>query len=164
MLANLHLAMPGQFTSDPDLRLPAEEILEVLHAAAGAAVHACDFRELARDAVGDPLLTNSVALGYAYQRGLLPVRTEPPHTDSFYFDRLYIYIYKGRQTASNRQASTEPPLPTPPPLAPPDRPTPTPHHPAHPSARPSFLVGRPAVRPPSRPCAARAAARHAFAV
>ena len=76
-LANLHLAMPGQFTSDPDLRLPAEEILEVLHAAAGAAVHACDFRELARDAVGDPLLTNSVALGYAYQRGLLPVRTEP---------------------------------------------------------------------------------------
>src|SRR5204863_1255885 len=60
--------------SNPDASLKVEALLEKLEFAADAErVETMDAQTLAEDFLGDSIVSNIVAMGYAWQRGLVPV-------------------------------------------------------------------------------------------
>ncbi|CAN5821621.1 indolepyruvate ferredoxin oxidoreductase family protein [soil metagenome] len=76
-VVNTHETITGEFTRHPDLAFPAHTLKLSVEAAAGAG--ACDFieaTEIATALLGDSIATNMFMLGYAYQRGLIPLGHE----------------------------------------------------------------------------------------
>ncbi|MBS0519656.1 MAG: indolepyruvate ferredoxin oxidoreductase family protein [Proteobacteria bacterium] len=76
-VVNTHETITGEFTRHPDLSFPANTLRLSIEAAAGA--DACDFVEatrLATGLMGDSIATNLFMLGYAYQKGLIPIGHE----------------------------------------------------------------------------------------
>jgi indolepyruvate ferredoxin oxidoreductase len=74
VIVNTHQAITGEFTRHPDLAFPGQALRLSLEAAAGAA--ACDFldgTEIATALLGDSIASNMFMLGYAYQKGAIPV-------------------------------------------------------------------------------------------
>ena len=77
LVVNSEEVITGDFTRDPEFRLPGAELRESLTAAAGA--EAVDFVEatrLARELLGDAIGANLFLVGYAWQKGLLPLSAE----------------------------------------------------------------------------------------
>jgi indolepyruvate ferredoxin oxidoreductase len=73
-IVNTHQTITGDFTRQPDLAFPANTLRLSVEAAAGA--EACDFveaTEIATALLGDSIATNMFMLGYAYQKGLIPI-------------------------------------------------------------------------------------------
>ncbi|MFI5030431.1 MAG: indolepyruvate ferredoxin oxidoreductase family protein [Reyranellales bacterium] len=73
-IVNTHETITGEFTRRPDLAFPSNTLKLSIEAAAGA--NACDFLEASRLAtalMGDSIATNLFMLGYAYQKGLIPI-------------------------------------------------------------------------------------------
>ncbi len=73
-VVNTHETITGAFTRDPDMKFPGQVLRLSIEAAAGA--EACDFldaQELATALLGDSIATNLFMLGYAWQKGLLPL-------------------------------------------------------------------------------------------
>ncbi|MBS0223895.1 MAG: indolepyruvate ferredoxin oxidoreductase family protein [Proteobacteria bacterium] len=73
-IVNTHETITGEFTRHPDLAFPSNTLRLSIEAAAGAG--ACDFLEatkLATGLMGDSIATNLFMLGYAYQKGLIPL-------------------------------------------------------------------------------------------
>jgi indolepyruvate ferredoxin oxidoreductase len=73
-VVNSHEVMTGDFTRNPDLPFPAAELKELIEQAAGPGC--ADFVEATRLAtalLGDSIATNLFMLGYAWQKGLIPV-------------------------------------------------------------------------------------------
>ncbi|MCA8932294.1 MAG: indolepyruvate ferredoxin oxidoreductase family protein, partial [Rhodospirillaceae bacterium] len=77
-VVNSHEAVTGAFTRDADLTIPTRRMLEVLAEATGdgARVAAVAATEIATRLLGDAIATNLFLLGYAWQRGLVPVSAE----------------------------------------------------------------------------------------
>jgi indolepyruvate ferredoxin oxidoreductase len=76
-IVNTHQTITGEFTRHPDLAFPANTLRLSIEAAAGA--EACDFLKatrLATGLMGDSIATNLFMLGYAYQKGLIPIGHE----------------------------------------------------------------------------------------
>jgi indolepyruvate ferredoxin oxidoreductase len=74
MIVNAHEMMTGEFTRHPDLKFPARSLRENMEAAAGAQqAEFIDATRLATAILGDSIAANMFMLGYAYQRGLIPV-------------------------------------------------------------------------------------------
>jgi indolepyruvate ferredoxin oxidoreductase len=76
-IVNTHETITGEFTRHPDLAFPSNTLKLSIEAAAGG--DACDFLEatkLATTLMGDSIATNLFMLGYAYQRGLIPIGHE----------------------------------------------------------------------------------------
>jgi indolepyruvate ferredoxin oxidoreductase len=74
MVVNTHEMMTGDFTRQADLRFPAEPLRENIQAAAGAQqAEFIDATRLATVIHGDSIAANMFMLGYACQRGLIPV-------------------------------------------------------------------------------------------
>jgi indolepyruvate ferredoxin oxidoreductase len=76
-IVNTHETITGEFTRHPDLAFPSNTLKLSIEAAAGA--DACDFFEaskLATALMGDSIATNLFMLGYAYQKGLIPIGHE----------------------------------------------------------------------------------------
>jgi indolepyruvate ferredoxin oxidoreductase len=76
-IVNSHETITGDFTRNPDLAFPARELQHSIAAAVGA--NNAEFVEATRLATGlfgDSIATNLFMLGYAYQRGLVPVSAE----------------------------------------------------------------------------------------
>jgi len=73
-IVNTHEAMPGEFTRMSDLAFPAASLRNAIAARVGGD-HATfvDASDLAATLLGDSIGGNLLLLGYAYQRGLLPV-------------------------------------------------------------------------------------------
>jgi indolepyruvate ferredoxin oxidoreductase len=71
---NTHEAMPGEFTRMSDLAFPAASLRNAITAKVGGN-HATfvDASDLATTLLGDSIGGNLLLLGYAYQRGLVPV-------------------------------------------------------------------------------------------
>ncbi len=72
-VVNVDVATTGEFTKHADLHIPVAEMQDVLR----EAMHAVDFinaTELATALMGDAIYTNPFVMGFAYQRGLIPVR------------------------------------------------------------------------------------------
>ncbi len=74
VIANDHETMTGLFTRDPDFAVPATPLKRALIAAVqpGRASF-CDATELATKLVGDSVGANLFLVGFAWQRGLLPL-------------------------------------------------------------------------------------------
>jgi indolepyruvate ferredoxin oxidoreductase len=74
ILANIHEVPVAESLSNPDASLKLPALLEKLRFAAGAEpVETFDAQTLAEDFLGDTIVANILALGYAWQRGLVPV-------------------------------------------------------------------------------------------
>jgi indolepyruvate ferredoxin oxidoreductase len=74
VLANLHEIPVAESIANPDADLKVELLLDKLCFAAGAErVETLDAQLLAEDFLGDSIVSNIVAMGYAWQRGLVPV-------------------------------------------------------------------------------------------
>jgi indolepyruvate ferredoxin oxidoreductase len=73
-LVNTALVMPAGFTRDPDLAFPLGSMEREIEDAVGDdAVEFLDATKLATGLMGDSIATNLFMVGFAYQRGLLPV-------------------------------------------------------------------------------------------
>ena len=76
-IINTHQTITGEFTRHPDLAFPTSTLKLSIEATAGA--DACDFLEatsLATGLMGDSIATNLFMLGYAWQKGLIPIGLE----------------------------------------------------------------------------------------
>lgn len=76
-VVNTHETITGDFTRHPDLAFPSNTLKLSIEAAAGA--EASDFveaTEIATSLLGDSIATNMFMLGYAYQKGLVPLGHE----------------------------------------------------------------------------------------
>ncbi len=74
---NTHETITGEFTRRPELAFPGNTLRLSVEATAGA--DACDFIEataIATALLGDSIATNMFVLGYAWQKGLIPIGHE----------------------------------------------------------------------------------------
>ncbi len=72
---NHDVAPTGAFTREPDLELPERQMADAIRDACGAA--SADFveaSELATALIGNSIATNFFLVGYAWQKGLIPLR------------------------------------------------------------------------------------------
>src|SRR5690606_3524915 len=77
VVLNTWEAMPGTFTTRPDMEFPAADIVQaVTQAMGGQAPLQIDATELATALMGDAIASNLFMLGYAWQRGLVPLSLE----------------------------------------------------------------------------------------
>jgi len=70
---NTYQQPPGPFAKDPDWQFPAEQIRALIDESVGARSHYLDGTRLATALMGDSIATNLFMLGYAYQKGLVPL-------------------------------------------------------------------------------------------
>jgi indolepyruvate ferredoxin oxidoreductase len=77
ILANTHEVPVAESLRNPDANLKVPQLLEKLRFAAGAqGVETLDAQALAEAFLGDSIYSNIVALGFGWQRGLVPVSLE----------------------------------------------------------------------------------------
>ncbi len=77
VVINTYEAMPGTFTTRPDMQFPAADIVQAISQALdGKAPLQIDATELATALMGDAIASNLFMLGYAWQRGLVPLSYE----------------------------------------------------------------------------------------
>ncbi len=74
---NASVTMPATFTHESDLQLPVDSMeREIIDAVGRESVSFIDASRLATGLLGDSIATNPFMLGYAYQRGLVPLTEE----------------------------------------------------------------------------------------
>ncbi|RPE80080.1 indolepyruvate ferredoxin oxidoreductase family protein [Vulcaniibacterium tengchongense] len=77
VVLNSYEAMPGTFTTRPDMQFPAADIVAAVKLALGGrAPMLVDATQLATALMGDAIATNLFILGYAWQQGLVPLSLE----------------------------------------------------------------------------------------
>ncbi|MBV9151667.1 MAG: indolepyruvate ferredoxin oxidoreductase family protein [Alphaproteobacteria bacterium] len=76
-IVNRHETITGDFTRNPDLPFPTRDLENSIASATGAdRAEFLDATGLATGLLGDAIATNLFMLGYAYQKGLVPVSAE----------------------------------------------------------------------------------------
>ncbi|QWF17346.1 indolepyruvate ferredoxin oxidoreductase family protein [Lysobacter capsici] len=74
VVLNSYEAMPGTFTTRPDMQFPATDIVAAIKQALGGQDPLIvDATQLATALLGDAIATNLFILGYAWQRALVPI-------------------------------------------------------------------------------------------
>ena len=73
---NLHQQPPGPFAQNPDWLFPVEQIRALIDESVGGRAHFIDATRLATALLGDSIATNLFMLGYAFQKGLVPLQEE----------------------------------------------------------------------------------------
>lgn len=74
VVLNSYEAMPGTFTTRPDMQFPATDIVAAIRQALGGQDPLIvDATQLATALLGDAIATNLFILGYAWQRALVPI-------------------------------------------------------------------------------------------
>src|SRR4029077_14025072 len=74
VVLNTYEAMPRTFTMKPDLNFPAKEIVDaVTYALDGEKPELVDATDLATKLLGDSIASNLFMLGYAFQKGWVPI-------------------------------------------------------------------------------------------
>lgn len=77
VVLNTYEAMPGTFTTRPDMQFPAADIVHAVEQAMGDGKPLLvDATQLATALMGDAIAANLFILGYAWQRGLVPISFE----------------------------------------------------------------------------------------
>jgi indolepyruvate ferredoxin oxidoreductase len=72
-LINTHQQAPGQFARNPDWQFPFEEIRALIDESVAGQSHFVDATRLATGLMGDSVSANLFMLGYAFQKGLIPL-------------------------------------------------------------------------------------------
>ena len=76
-VVNNHETMPAQFTRNPDLRFPGEDMAMAISARTGRdRSFFVDATTIATELLGDSIAANMFTLGFAYQKGLIPLSAE----------------------------------------------------------------------------------------
>jgi indolepyruvate ferredoxin oxidoreductase len=76
-VVNSHEIITGDFTRNPDLAFPSKELQQSISDATGAEnAKFLDATRIATGLFGDSIASNLFMLGYAYQRGLVPLSAE----------------------------------------------------------------------------------------
>jgi indolepyruvate ferredoxin oxidoreductase len=74
VVANEREIPTAEFTANPDAVVPKEDLLAKIHASGSqAGTFVLNAQQLAIDVLGDPIVANILLMGYAWQRGLIPV-------------------------------------------------------------------------------------------
>jgi indolepyruvate ferredoxin oxidoreductase len=74
VVLNTYEAMPGTFTTKPDMNFPAKQIVEAVKTALdGETPNLVDATDLANKLLGDSIASNLFMLGYAWQKGWVPL-------------------------------------------------------------------------------------------
>jgi len=74
VVLNTYEAMPGKFTTQPDMQFPARQIVDAVKTALdGEAPDLVAATDLATALLGDSIASNLFMLGYAWQKGWVPV-------------------------------------------------------------------------------------------
>jgi indolepyruvate ferredoxin oxidoreductase len=74
-IVNADVSPTGGFTKDPDLQMPVREMADTIRNACGAdAAEFIDATKLATALLGDSIATNLFMVGFAWQRGLVPLQ------------------------------------------------------------------------------------------
>ncbi|MEP6484721.1 MAG: indolepyruvate ferredoxin oxidoreductase family protein, partial [Rudaea sp.] len=74
VVLNTYEAMPGTFTTKPDMQFPAQQIIDAVKTALdGGAPELVAATELATALLGDSIASNLFMLGYAWQKGWVPL-------------------------------------------------------------------------------------------
>ncbi|MDQ3159578.1 MAG: indolepyruvate ferredoxin oxidoreductase family protein, partial [Pseudomonadota bacterium] len=74
VLLNAYEAMPGTFTTNPDMQFPAADIVKAVSTALdGGVPQQVDATKIAMALMGDAIAANLFMLGHAWQQGLVPV-------------------------------------------------------------------------------------------
>jgi indolepyruvate ferredoxin oxidoreductase len=77
VVVNTHQQMTGDFTRNADMRFPASSLRRTIVNGVGEdSAHFVDATRIATALLGDSIATNMFMLGYAYQKGLIPVSAE----------------------------------------------------------------------------------------
>ncbi len=71
---NTHQQPTGHFAQQPDWTFPAESVRSLMDEAVGGQSHFLDATRLATALIGDAIAANLFMLGYAFQRGLIPLK------------------------------------------------------------------------------------------
>jgi len=75
-VVNSHEIVTGDFTRQPEFRLPADRLRLALEARLRDDVQLFDASDLARAVMGDSIYSNMMVFGAAWQRGLIPLSHE----------------------------------------------------------------------------------------
>ncbi|HYM03114.1 MAG TPA: DUF6537 domain-containing protein, partial [Stellaceae bacterium] len=76
-IINDHEIVTAAFTRDPDLAFPRRDLMNQIAGAVGKAnADFIDATEMATSLLGDSIASNLFLLGYAYQKGLVPISAE----------------------------------------------------------------------------------------
>ena len=75
-VVNTHETVTGAFTRDGDFHIPVAELREAIDRVSGTGAAFFDSTELSTTLTGDSIGANIMLLGYACQRGWLPVRLQ----------------------------------------------------------------------------------------
>ena len=74
VVLNRHETPTGDFTRNPDLKFPGQALIDFIKESVGArALDVIEATRLATALLGDSIATNLFMLGYAFQRGLIPI-------------------------------------------------------------------------------------------
>ena len=73
VVLNAHEQQPGQALRSPDWNFPRSEVESLLRQATGGGVEIIEATSLARQNLGDEMAANLIILGFAYQRGRVPL-------------------------------------------------------------------------------------------
>lgn len=77
VVVNNHETMPAAFTRDPDLQVPTEAMQQVIvDTAIEGGSHCLDATHLATALLGDGMAVNLFCIGFAWQKGLIPLSRE----------------------------------------------------------------------------------------
>jgi len=77
VFVNLHETYPGDFTRNADFSLPTRRIRRAIEERAGAThAHFFEAERMAQTLLGDPIATNMMMVGFAWQKGQIPIRRE----------------------------------------------------------------------------------------
>ena len=76
VIVNTAETYPGDFTRNADFRLPTERIRRAIRDAAGDTAHFVDASGIASALLGASLAANMFTLGYAWQKGFVPLSQE----------------------------------------------------------------------------------------
>ena len=77
VILNTHKAQTGEFTHNPDWKIPAEQITSSIGKLCGESnLATLNATQLATVLCGDSIATNMFMLGYACQKGLIPITAE----------------------------------------------------------------------------------------
>uniref|UniRef100_UPI00356661BD indolepyruvate ferredoxin oxidoreductase family protein n=1 Tax=Pontibacterium sp. TaxID=2036026 RepID=UPI00356661BD len=77
VVVNNHETMPAAFTRDPDLQVPTDAMQQVIvDTAIEGGSHCLDATHLATALLGDGMAVNLFCIGFAWQKGLIPLSRE----------------------------------------------------------------------------------------
>ena len=94
-VVNTHEMVTGDFTRDPDFTLPADDMRRAIDEAVGDGADYVAATELANALIGDSIGANLFTVGYAWQKGLIPIGHEA---------LMHAIEVNGMSVDSNKQA------------------------------------------------------------